>query len=490
MFKTVFLGILVLIGQFGVQSLSQTIKQNVVVKRKVFKCVFKLTFSPTVVNVQRSTATCSPTKPKAKNVKIELKSGDYIFNGAININPTKLVSMTVSSKTTTPPPTTTTTTTLSTFGQTTFVETTIGTGTGTQETTTRPNQTSGVEEVEFKELYNNVSSEYAPEYSHVCGIDFLEENMKKEKSYTNMAPAQFWANAVVPCSFVSSGDDFAKYGVHTDANVGLTKADVWTVMAAMKQIEAKTCIKFNMVKPVKGQPWLFVSRDARAADLSCMVNYMRSNLIGKDIAGLGDIYARLSVVSSCFGGAYAWYGSASPQNFGISKTKLSHEKQNDIGLVVHELLHNLGLGHTQKRQDASQHIQINWGNINKASYGQYEPCITANDASCSQYNSYGTAYDCMSIMHYRDWAFITPEAKSRGGATMTPRREGCDLSSAARVLSNIDIDILNKMYCANRPQEKVIISPNHPENYPNNEDWDYPISVAFWLCYPTLVHSI
>ena len=42
------------------------------------------------------------------------------------------------------------------------------------------------------------------------------------------------------------------------------------------------------------------------------------------------------------------YGSASPQNFVVSQTQLSPDQQNDIGLVVHELLHNLGLGHTQE----------------------------------------------------------------------------------------------------------------------------------------------
>ena len=147
----------------------------------------------------------------------------------------------------------------------------------------------------------------------------------------------------------------AKYAVHTDANVGLTKADVDTVMAAMKQIEAKTCIKFNLVKPVKGQPWLFVSRESRASDMVCQLNYAKSNLVGKDIEGLWDIYKRLGYNDGCFPGAYAFYGSSSPQNFVISKTTLSSAYQSDIGLVVHEVLHNLA---TLRKGKMPQNILI------------------------------------------------------------------------------------------------------------------------------------
>merc|ERR1719427_1085350 len=247
----------------------------------------------------------------------------------------------------------------------------------------------------------------------------------------------------------------------------------------MKQIEDKTCIKFNKVKPVKDQPWLFVSRDARANDKACQRAYVKSTYVGKDVAGLGDIYKRFGWVTTgaCFGGAYAWYGSDSPQNFGISKTTLTDDNQGDIGLVVHELLHNLGVGHTQKRQDASRHIYIDWGNIQTGSHGQYKPCIESEDRTCSRYNDYGTPYDCMSIMHYRDTFFLTREAGNRGAKTMTAKRPSCDLKSHANRLSQAEIDILTKMYCKDKIQENVIKSPNHPANYPDNANEEYPVSV-------------
>ena len=80
---------------------------------------------------------------------------------------------------------------------------------------------------------------------------------------------------------------------------------------------------------------------------------------------------------------------------------LNPNYQGHVGLMVHELLHVLGLGHTHKRQDAKDHIDIQWANIEQSAYRQYEPCVEAKDARCSRYTHYGTEYDCNSIMHYQ-----------------------------------------------------------------------------------------
>jgi len=226
---------------------------------------------------------------------------------------------------------------------------------------------------------------------------------------------------------------------------------------------------------------LIIVRDSKYSDLSCQRSYILSNLVGKNINGLGDIYKRLGTGvdkgRGCFPGAYAWYGSDSPQTFVISRTKLYKFFQAYIGLVIHELLHNLGLGHTQKRQDASEHIQINWGNIEKNMRHNYEACIVANDPRCRRYNDYGSEYDCMSIMHYRDYFFQTQDARDKGGKTMVAKKAGCDLSSSNNILTNADVDILKRMYCANSPLLKVVKSTNYPENYLDNEDKQFPISV-------------
>jgi len=312
--------------------------------------------------------------------------------------------------------------------------------------------------LEFKEMYKNVSSEIMPynmsENSHNCMSDDPEEEIPigmGSRSFTYLKPKQLWANGVVPWSFVSDGDEYARFAATTDVKVGLSKGDVETVEAAMKQIEAKTCIRFEKVKPVRGQPWLFIARDNKGSDLSCQKDYVIDELVGGNISGLGDIYERFKWGKNariCFGGAYAWRGSSSPQNLVISQTRLSKDNQWDIGLMVHEIIHNLGLGHTQKRQDASEHITIIKDNIQENFAYNYEPC----KKPCYGYNDYNTVYDCMSIMHYRDYDFITDEARNTGGKTMLAKNEDeCDLSSPNVILTNADINILNRMYCANNP---------------------------------------
>ena len=221
-------------------------------------------------------------------------------------------------------------------------------------------------------------------------------------------------------------------------------------------------------------------KEARFSDNTCMINYIKSNLVGKDIANLGDLFAKGKWRKPpCFSGAYAYYGMDSPQNFVISGTRIDSGAQGEISLVVHELLHNLALGHTQKRQDALEHIHVNWGAIAEKSHGQYKQCFEKEDKTCDHlnYNDYNTPYDCMSIMHYRDTYFITPEARRANQKTMRARRAGCDLSSRNSRLTAADIDILNKVYCANKPQKKEVTSPNHPSNYPDNQDTSYPVTV-------------
>jgi len=269
--QKVIFALLLILGYFGAHSMKTKIDKRISVGSKNFKCKFQLKHTTTDVNLKRSKFSCTPKKLKLrKPVDIELESQNgFSFSGTIKINPNKILEMNVHFATTEPP----------------------------QTTTPLPLPSSGSEEVDFKEIYTNVSSEIKDEYKHSCGIDTIEEEEISNRGFTLMEKDSFWANAEVPWSFVSNGDEMAKHAVHTDANVGLTKDDVKTVMAAMKQIEDKTCIKFNKVKPVKDQPWLFVSRDARANDKACQRAYVKSTYVGKDVAGLGDIYKRFGWVN-------------------------------------------------------------------------------------------------------------------------------------------------------------------------------------------------
>jgi len=333
-------------------------------------------------------------------------------------------------------------------------------------------------------MYARASSQVKREHSTHCGIDNIAENAKK-RSYTNMQETQFWKDGKITWSFVSNGDEYAKFAAHTDRDLGLSKADVETAIIAMKQIEEKTCIKFNRMTPTKGDPYLLLIREAQYDDQTSQwkCNIAKATkMIDKDFEGLGKIYSIFSWADEeCFGGAYAMYGAASPQSLVISMTLLDPEHQTDIGLVAHELMHNLGLGHTQKRQDADKYIDIQWNNIETASHSQYFPCIEEKNPNCKYYNDYGTPYDCSSIMHYQDWMFLTQDANNEGGKTMIAKDPNtCDVSSSKSKITDNDISLMNKMYCqdSSKVKEKEITSPNYPNNYPDNQDKNYKIKVA------------
>ena len=130
-----------------------------------------------------------------------------------------------------------------------------------------------------------------------CGTDRLQ-NMRigRQRTFTNLARDQFWTGGVIPWSFASTSNNACvDEAVHIEDTAGLDKRDVDTVKEAVVQIENRTCIKFNLVSPEKGHPWLFIHRENKAKlkpsdPWNCQIEYARANLAGRDIKGLGDIY--------------------------------------------------------------------------------------------------------------------------------------------------------------------------------------------------------
>ena len=91
-------------------------------------------------------------------------------------------------------------------------------------------------------------------------------------------------------------------------------------------------------------------------------------------------------------------------------------RQQNEPKLLHELMHVLGLIHTQKRKDRDQYIQVHRNNIRN--YSQYEKCENCDD--------HGVPYDCSSIMHYGH------QTSSNGnGPTMTSKSSGCVISEQA-----------------------------------------------------------
>ncbi|KAK7086387.1 Zinc-dependent metalloprotease [Halocaridina rubra] len=103
------------------------------------------------------------------------------------------------------------------------------------------------------------------------------------------------------------------------------------------------------------------------------------------------------------------------------------------GIILHELGHAMGLYHEHSRTDRSQHIKINYTNVNAGNEVNFFQKDT---------NNYDIPYDFTSIMHYRSTAF------SKNGrstiVTVNPLMQA--YIGQRKYLSFRDISIINHMY--------------------------------------------
>ena len=338
------------------------------------------------------------------------------------------------------------------------------------------------ESVEFKRMYMNITADVSPLPFHNCDLQEVLEDLERNRprTFANLNRNKLWANGKVRFNFVTDHDN--KFSVLKDEKIGLSEQDFQTLLRAMKQIEENTCIKFVMDKDVEGndKDWLLIFRESK--DQKCQKEHI-NNLVAQS-EKYKKWFERASS-RTCFSGAYAFTGAAKPQNLVIGRTRLDDQKQSSIGLVAHELLHVLGFGHTQKREDAEDFIDIKWENIKASHRSQYEPCsMRYKGKICPHYKTYGIPYDCESIMHYADWAFRTKDAANKGLKTMYAKDPSkCDVTKNHITLSKLDVEIINRVYCQDEIRQFEVTSPNHPRSYPNNIGVDSPqheqkISVA------------
>ena len=390
--------------------------QKVKVGKTTFKCNFYLVFSGDMVNLENSTMSCKG-KGKGKPTKVSLITPEgFSFSGMVK------------------PP-----------------KTIMSLGGGDV----------------FGEVYKNISTAAKSQgYKSHCGGYNGELEGRKFRGYTT-TDVKIWPNAEVDWAFVSTGDAYKSYGFMTDAKIGYSEAEIKMVMKSMKRIEADTCIRFKRRTPAKGKPFLLVMREATVSNgqATCQKDYINSNLKNKEIGAVGKIFD-IDWSGGCFQGAFVdGLGMGTPVRMVVSSVELE-DNEGIVGLLAHEILHALGVGHTQKRPDRDTYITVNWNNINDMGKDQYKKCV---GNTCQTYN---TAYDCSSIMHYQDDAFA-----NGNGRTMTAKDANKCKFAYNTKLTTSDSTLLKKMYC-DSSNKNLVTSPNYPKNYPASQNKEYPIKAA------------
>uniref|UniRef100_A0A183BML7 Metalloendopeptidase n=1 Tax=Globodera pallida TaxID=36090 RepID=A0A183BML7_GLOPA len=165
-----------------------------------------------------------------------------------------------------------------------------------------------------------------------------------------------------------------------------------TVRAAIREIQSKTCIRFDEVGTSPS--------DAHIK----YINNQSTNNCGLSFVG---------------------------QTLPINTIKLNFvlcAHMNMVRVVVHETLHALGLDHEQERPDRDDFVTILWHNINP------------------QNSNYGIPYDFSSVMHYDS----RQAARQSGLKTMKSKVNRAVNDAKMGQLNGLaksDVDVLNRMYC-------------------------------------------
>ena len=91
---------------------------------------------------------------------------------------------------------------------------------------------------------------------------------------------------------------------------------------------------------------------------------------------------------------------------------------NDIGVILHEIMHAAGFWHEQARADRDDYVEILWDNIQPGKEDQFKK------KNLGTITHLDTQYDYCSIMHYRSNVF-----SKNGRPTIVKKQQGgCELN--------------------------------------------------------------
>ncbi|XP_069479381.1 embryonic protein UVS.2-like [Ambystoma mexicanum] len=140
-------------------------------------------------------------------------------------------------------------------------------------------------------------------------------------------------------------------------------------------------------------------------------------------------YVNIALGSGC----YSMIGRGG----GSQTLSLSRNGCLSIGVIEHELMHNLGLYHEHSRKDRDSYIDIRWQYINQDDQPNFNKEMNAN--------TLGLAYDYGSVLHYGRNAFTN----TAGQDTIIPKPDPNVPIGQRNGMSNLDIAKINKLYSCN-----------------------------------------
>ena len=146
----------------------------------------------------------------------------------------------------------------------------------------------------------------------------------------------------VPYYYISDAEDEFEA-----SEIGFRQDEIDVIVEAMNIITQQTCIEFEETWPVPDNKWLLLMKESNSEE-GCQKEFIRSHK-NEHISSLADLWNR----DDCFPGAYVpQLGARSPSYLVVSDMEVTEDA---IGLIVHELLHVLGVPNIHTRPGKNKH---------------------------------------------------------------------------------------------------------------------------------------
>ena len=146
----------------------------------------------------------------------------------------------------------------------------------------------------------------------------------------------------VPYYYISDTEDEFEA-----SEIGFRQDEIDVIVEAMNIITQQTCIEFEETWPAPDKKWLLLMKESNSEE-GCQKEFIRSHK-NEHISSLADLWNR----DDCFPGAYVpQLGARSPSYLVVSDMEVTEDA---IGLIVHELLHVLGVPNIHTRPGKNKH---------------------------------------------------------------------------------------------------------------------------------------